>query len=311
MKFYALLLFLCGALTINAQIKTPAASPSATVMQEAGMTDITVEYSRPAVKGRTIFAADGLVPFGKPWRTGANQATKVTFSQPVTLGGKDVKKGSYAILTKPMADKWEFMLFPYESSNWGSYLEKTPAVTFTAPTKKTDWMTESFTIGFGDLKSNEATMMFMWDKTYVPVKIGLNTDDMAMESIEATLAGPTPRDYYLAGSYYHDSKRDLKTAYEYVHKANEMDPKFWQLRRESLILADMGKYKDAIQVANKSKEMAMKAGNDDYVRMNDASIKEWTMKGRTGDVVPARDKDGMNVKKSESLQKDVRRTANQ
>ena len=285
--FLSLTLLLLGASLSFAQIKTPAASPSSTIEQQVGLTNITVEYSRPGMKGRTIFAQDGLVPFGKVWRTGANQATKVTFDQDVTVGSAKLKKGSYAILTKPSANAWEVMFYPYESGNWGSYVEKTPAGMTKAEVKKTDWKTESFTIGFNDLNNNGATMAFMWDNVYVPVKVMTNTDEMAMASIERALAGPSARDYYLAGSYMHDSKKDLNQAYNYVHKANEMDAKFWQLRREALILADMGKTKEAIATAKRSMEMAQEAGNEDYVRMNKKSIEEWSMGGKTGSAAPS------------------------
>lgn len=280
------LLFL-GVATSFAQIKTPAASPSGKIMQEVGLTNVTVEYSRPSMKGRSIFAKDGLVPTGEIWRTGANQATKVSFDQPVMIGGQKLERGDYAILSKPGTETWEVMFFPYESGNWGSYVEKTPAATVKAGVKQMPGLTETFTIGFANLKNTRGDMYLQWSNAYVPLTIETETDEMAMASIDRVLAGPSARDYYLAASYYHDNGKDLNKAYEYASKANKMDAKFWQLRREALILADLGRTKEAIQVAQRSMQMAQEAGNMDYVRMNEKSIKEWSMGGKTGNVVPA------------------------
>ena len=102
---------------INAQLKTPAPSPASKIEQKVGLTDVTVEYSRPSMKGRAVFG--NLVPYGKLWRTGANQNTKVTFSDDVTIDGKTLKKGTYAVYTKPGKDAWE-VLFYSDANNWGT-----------------------------------------------------------------------------------------------------------------------------------------------------------------------------------------------
>ena len=102
---------------INAQVKTPQPSPHSTLTQVVGLTDVTVDYSRPSVKGRTIFG--DLVPFGKLWRTGANANTTVTFSDDVVIKGTTLKKGKYALYTTPKADMWE-VIFYTDSDNWGT-----------------------------------------------------------------------------------------------------------------------------------------------------------------------------------------------
>lgn len=272
------LLFVASlASTTFAQIKTPAPSPGATVTQSVGLSEIEVVYSRPGVKGRTIFAKDGLVPFDKIWRTGANAATKITFSDDVTVSGKELKKGSYAILTKPGASNWAIHFYEYEAGNWSSYLEKTPALAVNVKSSKTADKIESFTIGFGHISTDAAHLVFAWENTKVAVPIGVEVDKRVMKNIEQVLAGPTGNDYYRAGTYMHDSGKDLNKALEYVQKATKGDdPKFWQLRRESLILADLGKKKEAIAAAKKSLALAKEAKNDDYVTMNEKSIKEWS-----------------------------------
>jgi len=278
MKKVLFFLLLSAGLTFqaSAQIKTPAPSPSASFTQMVGLTEVSVEYSRPAMKGRTIFAKDGLVPYGEIWRTGANQATKITFSTDVKVGGADLKAGSYAILTKPMADKWTVMFYPYESGSWPSYVEKTPAAEATAKVMKTSITTGSFMIGMDDLHNNGGTLFMTWANTGAAVDIEVPTQKMAMASIDRALAGPGANEYYAAASYYHSEGQDLKKAHEWVKKANADSPMFWTLRLQSQIEADLGMKKEAIATAKKSLAMAKEAGNMDFVRMNEANIKKWS-----------------------------------
>jgi hypothetical protein len=265
----------------TAQIKTPAASPSAKTTQTVGLTDVTVEYSRPSVKGRTIFG--GLVPYGEMWRTGANKNTMVTFSAPVKIGGKDLKAGSYAIFTVPGQTEWE-VIFYTDTENWGvpeNWDATKEAVRMKVKADKMDFNIESFMVDLGDLTNDGLTMSIGWEKTWVSFPIKLTTDDVVSASIKKTMAGPNTDDYYNAGRYYFESGKDLKQAYDWIHKSNEMDgtdQKFWKLRQESLVLAGLGKYKDAIAVAEKSKALAVTAGNKDYERMNTESIAEWKKK---------------------------------
>lgn len=273
----SLLFVVSLAATTFAQIKTPAPSPGAKVWQTVGLTEIEIEYSRPGIKGRTIFAKDGLVPFDKIWRTGANAATKITFSDDVTVDGKALKKGSYAILTKPGASNWAIHFYPYASGNWNTYVEETPALAINAKSSNMPQKMESFTMGFSNLTTNSAHLMILWENTMVAVPIGVEVDKTVMANIEKVLAGPSTNDYYAAGSYLHDSGKDLNKALMYVQKATQVDePKFWQLRRESLILADLGKKKEAIAAAKKSLALAKEAKNDDYVSLNEKSIAEWS-----------------------------------
>jgi len=153
------ILSVCSSVELQAQLQTPAPSPMAKLTQMVGLTEVTIEYSRPGVKGREIFAEDGLVPYDKVWRTGANAATKFSFSEDVTLGGEALEAGEYAVLTKPGAEQWEVMLFPYESSNWGSYVDKDPAAKFMAEPQAMDVMVESFLIDLNNLRSGSANII--------------------------------------------------------------------------------------------------------------------------------------------------------
>lgn len=263
----------------QAQIQTPAPSPASKVEQKIGLTDVVVEYSRPGKKGRDLFGNDALVEYGKLWRTGANAATKITFSEDVTINGNKLAKGSYALLTKPGANSWMLNFYTYDGWSWSSYVEKEADLTVEAKTKNSSYTFETFTIGFGDFSNDSGVMSLMWGNTIVPVAIGVETDKVVMESIEKVMAGPSNNDYYNAASYFHSSGKDLEQALEWIQKATKVDnPKFWQVRRESLILADLGRTKEAIEAAKKSKSLAEEAGNADYVKMNEQSIKEWMAK---------------------------------
>lgn len=278
-RLFALLLFVGSFSTMNAQIKTPRPSPNSTLIQDVGLTKVTIDYSRPGIKGRTIFAKDGLVPYGKVWRLGANAATKFTFSDDVKLAGNEVKKGSYAVLATPGASMWKFNLYPYESSNWGSYLEKEAVLSFTVKSEKIPTVIETFLIDVNNIKNASATIDITWESTYVAIPLEVEVDSRVEANIKEVLAGPSADDYYAAGSYYHAAGKDLETALKWVQKATKSkDPKFWQVRREALILADLGRYDEAVQAAMLSMELATKAGNDDYVAMNKKSIAEWTKK---------------------------------
>lgn len=281
MKKFALLLFAVSlCFSLEAQIQTPAPSPSSTLEQKVGLTDVTVKYSRPAMKGRTIFG--DLVPYGAIWRTGANQNTVITFSDDVTVKGKELKAGSYAIYTRPNEAVWE-VFFYTTTDNWGTPQEwdaSKVAATVKVETMEIPMPIESFTITIDDLYSNGATLGIMWENTYVGVDFVVPTVDKAMKSIQETMANKEDlqaNDYFDAGSYYFSEGVNMEQAKEWVDKAVEMDggKAYWMMRTQSLIYAKMGDKKEAIAAAKRSLAAAQAAGNQDYVKMNKDSLKEW------------------------------------
>lgn len=277
MKKILVLTMVCLTYMGFGQIKTPAASPSSTVEQSVGLSTFTVEYSRPGVKDRVIFAEDGLVPFGKKWRAGANAATKLTFSDEVMIGDGKIDAGSYALLITPNAETWDFHLYTHTSSRFGTYLDMEPALSYSGKVNKMGGSIESYTISFQNVKPNGCTIDFLWDDTWVQLPVSVEVDAKVMASIEKVMAGPSSNDYFQAATYYHTAGKDLNVALEYITKATDVEePKFWQVRRKALILADLGKMEDAVKTAELSMMLAEKAGNDDYVRLNKKSIKEWT-----------------------------------
>ncbi|MFY9242161.1 MAG: DUF2911 domain-containing protein [Polaribacter sp.] len=279
MKKIILSLFVAAfAFSTNAQIKTPAPSPFQKTEQVVGLTDVTLEYSRPSMKGRTIFG--GLEEFGKVWRTGANANTKLTFSTDFMVDGKMLKKGTYALFTIPGEETWEVILYT-DASNWGApakWDEEKVAVKVTVTPFEMPMPIETFTITFDDLTNNSAVIGIMWENIYVPFKFETPTENMVSEQIKTIMAGPSAQDMYASAVYYLEAGKDIKQAQTWIDKAVAMTadaPKFWYLRQQSLIHAKAGNKKGAIAAAKMSLEYAEKAGNDGYVKMNKASLKEW------------------------------------
>ena len=261
----------------NAQKKVPA-SPSQKIEQIVGFTNVTLEYSRPSMKGRKIFG--GLEDYGKVWRTGANENTKLTFSTDFMIDGKTLKAGTYALYTIPGKENWDIMLYT-DATNWGNprqWDEQKVAAKVTVPAQDIPMDIETFTITFDDLTNDSAVLGIMWERTYVGLKINTPTDMMVSKSIDKVMTGPTANDMYAAAVYYLQADKDINKAQTWIDKAVEMtsdSPRFWFLRQQSLIHAKAGKKKSAIAAAKESLKYAEKANNAGYVKMNKASLKEW------------------------------------
>jgi len=279
MKKLLLSLFIVACTnTISAQIETPQPSPLGKIEQKVGLTDVSIEYSRPGVKGRTIFG--DLVPYGKMWRTGANKNTIVTFSDAVTIDGKELKKGSYALFVKPSATSWD-VFFYNDTNNWGTpktWDDSKVALKTTVKTEKVPMNIETFTISVDDITNNQASIGLLWENIYAGIKFATPTDKMVSENITKVMTGPGAGDYYAAASYYLSEEKDMSKAKEWIDKAIDMTkdkPRFWYLRRQALIYAKAGDKKGAIKAAKASLKYAKEAKNEGYIKMNEASLKEW------------------------------------
>ncbi|WP_196885171.1 DUF2911 domain-containing protein [Aureivirga sp. CE67] len=277
-KIATIFLIAASISTADAQITTPQPSPKSSLEQIVGISEITVDYSRPATRGRKIFG--GLVPYGKLWRTGANNNTKVTFNSNVSVEGESIKKGAYALYTIPNESDWE-IIFYEDTDNWGlprKWDESKVAAKFRVPTMKIA-NAESFTIDITDINMGGATMNIYWATTKVSFKVTVPTSELVTESINEIMSGPSAADYASAARFYFDSGKDTKKALEWMNKALELGgEKFWLLRQKSLMQAKLGDYKEAIVTAKRSLKLAKENKNDDYVKMNEDSIKEWRKK---------------------------------
>lgn len=263
----AILLTICSLATAQAQLKVPAASPMQTTKQSFALGDITLEYSRPAAKGRTIVG--DLVPYDKVWRTGANATSKITFSSDVKLEGKEVKAGTYGLFTIPGKTTWEVMLSKDLNlgANVGAYNKENEVVRVQVKPTMLANKVENFTINLADIQASSAVLEIMWDKTRVPVTITADIDPMIVKNIEASMASDKPA-YFEAASYYYDTNKDLKQALGWATKATEQNPKaFWIMLLKSRIELKLNEKANAIASAEKTVALATEAKNMDYVKM--------------------------------------------
>ena len=264
----------------QAQVLTPQPSPKCTINQMVGLTDVEIEYSRPGTKGRNIFG--DLVPFGKVWRTGANSNSTISFSEDVVIDGKTLKKGKYALFTLPKVESWE-VIFYSKTDNWGNpevWDEADVALRASVVPEMLTRNIESLTIDISNLDNNFAYLNIAWEKTLVSLKFEVPTQKMAMASIDKVLAGPSAGDYFSAAQFYLQSNGDLTKALTYVNKALELkkESPYWYTKLKSLIQAKLGDKKGAIETAKMSLAAAKIAKNNDYIKMNEDNILEWSKK---------------------------------
>lgn len=268
---------LFAATSLSAQLETPQPSPTATVTQKVGLTDITVEYSRPGVKGRTIFG--DLIPYGEVWRTGANGSTKLTVSDDVKIGGQEVPAGTYALYTIPNKDEWTIIIHE-NTSHWGvgKYKADEDLVRFNVKSSELLNNIESFTIDFGTFTENGAKMNLSWANTMVSFAIETNTSAMVEEQIkELLIDGPAAGTYAGAASYYLDNDKDMNQAIVWIDKAIEKRPEaFWYIHQKAKMQGKLGMKKEAIKTAEKSLEMAKayEGGDYGYIANNEKLIAE-------------------------------------
>ena len=265
------------------QINTPRVSPASEVEQMVGLTEIEIEYSRPSMRGREVFG--NLVPFGKVWRTGADNSTKISFDTDVIISGKTIQSGTYSIFSIPNKESWE-IIFYSDVELWGvprdwSENKIVFSSMFDVKKLKKSNTVETFTISFNDLTNNDVNMSISWENTSVDIKIEVPTRSMVESDINKVLSdNPKSSDYYAAAVFYRQENINLDKALEWMNKAIEMNesPRFWQYRQQSLIMAANDKFADAVDAAKKSLNLAIEADNQDYIKMNRESIAEWSKK---------------------------------
>ena len=269
----------CGiaALTFLAadaqQLKTPAPSPTQTIKQDFGISTVELTYSRPSMKGRTIFG--DLVPYGKVWRTGANAASKIKFADDVKVGGFDVKAGEYVIYTVPDRNEWE-VIINKGTSNWGidGYKKEEDVARFKVKPMTTPESMETFTMQFANVKPTSTDLRVWWDKTAITIPITVEVDSKIMAQIN-NMMNRDNRPYFNAAMYYLETGKDLNQAVQWFDKAIEQNPKaFWVLHQKANALAKLGKKEDARTAAQKSIVLAKEANNDDYVKLNEDLLKK-------------------------------------
>jgi Protein of unknown function (DUF2911)/Tetratricopeptide repeat len=272
-KIFFSILFLFACCWLYAQsLRTPAPSSTQSIKQEFGLSNVEISYSRPGVKGRNIFG--NLVPFGKVWRTGANNATTITFGDDVNIGGTKVAAGKYGLLTIPDQNQWTIIITKQlDVTSPAAYKQDQDVVRLTAKPEDLPFSLETFTIFFNDVKATSMNIELVWDKTAVAFPITTEIDSKIMAQIDNVMVADN-RPYYNAAMYYVENGKDQNKALDWFNKAVEQNPKaYWAYYQRASLLAKMGKKQEAIASANKSIEAAKEAKNDDYVKLNEDLLK--------------------------------------
>lgn len=255
-----------AAQDVIAQAKFPAASSSQHVTQELGIKKITLTYQRPSAKGRQIFGA--LVPFGQVWRTGANNATTLTFEEEVSINGQKVAAGTYGLFTIPNETTWTIILNK-GAEQWGAYnyKQEDDILRFEVVPQRTAEKVETFTISFDDVTTKSLNISLAWENTKVKFPVETDQSQEIMASIEQAMKGDK-KPYFQAAQYYYNNDLDISKAVEWVEQADKERQaphiKYWKSR----ILLKAGDKQGAAKAAQEGIEIAKKANNTEYVQLN-------------------------------------------
>lgn len=278
MKRIAILLLLAASVVAEAQVQTPAASPAGSVSTVVGLTDVKIDYFRPRMRDRKIFGADAsaLVPYGRMWRTGANDGTIISFSDDVKVEGIAVPKGQYQILAWPGAAEWTIALYKDISlgGNLQAYDKAKEAASFKVKPAKLTEKVETLTLNIGDISddSKTAKVEIAWENTSVKFSVEVDYETKVMESIRANTQ-VNPGNYFQAAVYYLDNGKDLKQALEWITLAEEGIPDaYWLQYQKARIQKALGDKAGALTTANASLKNAKEADDLSYQKMNQQLI---------------------------------------
>lgn len=258
----------------------PQPSPKGRVDQVVGLTNVSIEYSRPSVKGRAVFG--DLVPYGKLWRLGANGCTVMSFDGPVVIEDVKVPAGKYSLFAEPNEGAWVFHLNK-NTALWGTdgFKPEEDVAVWKAVASTADGVfTETLTFGFDEVKDDKARIDVRWEKTRASFTLTADATEKALANIKEAMAQKDIKasSYNRCARYCVDKGIMLKEAQDWAQKAAKMDPKYWVLHTLALAQAANGDYAAAMNSAKESMAMAEKDGDTAYVRMNEEKIKEWSAK---------------------------------
>ncbi|WP_316842294.1 DUF2911 domain-containing protein [Pedobacter gandavensis] len=272
------LMILALAVSLNTElqaqgIKIPQASSAQTITQTFGLGKVSVSYSRPNLKGRKVFGV--MEPFDKVWRTGANSATSVTFSDPVKVAGKELAAGTYGLFTIPGKEEWT-VIFNKDSKQWGAYeyKESDDVLRIKVKAIKLKDKVETFTIQFANVYPTTAQLQLSWENTGLNIDLTTEVDAQVMASIEEAMKGEK-KPYFAAAQYYYENEKDLNKALEWVNAAELADPKApWVRLWKGRIQLKKGDKAGAIASAEAGIKLATEAKIDEYVRLNSELLAE-------------------------------------
>ena len=265
-KLFILLSIFLTFPVLTAQLKSPVASPRANLSQNIGLVNISVDYSRPSKKGRTIFG--NLVPYNKIWRTGANQATTFSVSDDIKINNQLVPKGEYHIYSVPREKRLDLIIYN-KTDNWGSLKEFDESLIVARVVSEfieLPFSVETFEISFDNISNNGSTINIIWDNKLAIYYLDALTKEKMITNIESVLLkNPKPSDFQKAAVYYYEEGLDKEKAFKWINKAFESykDPKYWQLRVKALIYNYYGMEKEALKIAKEGLKQAKKSGAPD------------------------------------------------
>lgn len=276
MKHFFLSAFLMTSILYSQaqSIVTPQASPSQTISQNFSVGRVELSYSRPGLKGRKL--GTDLAPFGKVWRTGANAATTIQFTDDVSIGGTSVKAGKYGVLSIPGASEWILIISKDLNVNAPDlYKQVNDVVRVKAPVRNLGTKVETFTMNFANFTNNTCELQLMWENSVVVLPITINTDEKVMKQI-SDIFDKDSKPYYSAAQYYYDNGKDLAKAKEWIDKAIS-DPAnakaFNVFLLKARIHQKMGDKAGAKANAEKTIALATEAKNEDYIKMAQDLVK--------------------------------------
>jgi Protein of unknown function (DUF2911) len=273
-KFILFIGAACLMAAADAQpITTPQLSPTQTLKQNFGVSSIELSYSRPSLKGRKLYV--DLAPAGKIWRTGANQATTVTFGDTVFIGGKKIAPAKYGLVTIPDAAEWTVILTKQlDATSPEAYKQENDVVRVKVQPYTLPMSIETFTISIDDIKSNSCVIGLLWGTAYVGLHVTNDIDKVVMRQID-NIMNKDNKPYYNAAQYYFDNGKDLNTALVWVSKAADASPSSqpWVHTLKTRILAKMGKKTEATAAAKNAIQIAKNTNNPDYVKQNEDILK--------------------------------------
>lgn len=271
----ALLFSFCVLGPARAEIKLPKPSPGASVKMEVGTTPVVIDYHRPGVKGRKIWGE--LVPFGQVWRLGANQATTITFANPVKVEGKDVPAGTYGLFAIPTAEKWTLILNK-NPQQWGAYYYKPEEDLLRFDVKpQTGAATEWLEFHITPAGPGKAVVEMAWENLRVPFTVETDVDTVVWKSIDETLAGtPDWAAYQMAAHYALQEGKRLDDAMTWVDKSISLQESFWNHETKAKLLQKAGKTAEALRHLDKAMSLAQGKAPKEYVEGLEKVKAEWT-----------------------------------
>ncbi|MDE3125422.1 MAG: DUF2911 domain-containing protein [Bacteroidota bacterium] len=269
-KILLAILALCTIQYSFSQIKVPAASPTETLIQDFGMGRLELTYSRPNLRGRSVFKENSeLAPLGKVWRTGANASTKLKVTDQIDLAGNQLDSGSYAIFTIPGKKEWTIIINK-DSKNWGTeYAQADDIFRFTVPAENMRESMETFTMQFTNIQPESCELHLMWGNVAVKIPIITHIVSRLNKQFDQALAGDNvnPNLYFSAANFYYDIAKDYNKALTNVTKATDMNPKaYYMFLLKAKIEKALGDKVSAKADAEKCVQLATEAKNDDYIR---------------------------------------------